>query len=32
MDFENIIEWCFVFEDGEIFVDKLIEVEWLMDE
>lgn len=31
-DLENIIEWCSVFEDGEIFADKLTEVEWLTDE
>ncbi|MGY0255506.1 type II CRISPR RNA-guided endonuclease Cas9 [Limosilactobacillus fermentum] len=32
MDLENIIEWRSVFEDGEIFADKLTEVEWLTDE
>ena len=31
-DLENIIEWRSVFEDGEIFADKLTEVEWLTDE
>ena len=31
-DLENIIEWRSVFEDGEIFADKLTEVEWLTDQ
>jgi CRISPR-associated endonuclease Csn1 len=30
-DLERIIEWRSVFEDGEIFADKLTEVAWLTD-
>lgn len=31
-DFEKIIEWSTIFEDGRIFADKLNEIEWLSDE
>ncbi|MHC9532590.1 type II CRISPR RNA-guided endonuclease Cas9 [Dellaglioa sp. L3N] len=30
-DFEKMIEWSTIFEDGRIFADKLNEIEWLSD-
>ncbi|WP_413476686.1 type II CRISPR RNA-guided endonuclease Cas9 [Latilactobacillus fuchuensis] len=31
-DFEKMIEWSTIFEDGKIFADKLREIDWLTDD